>query len=95
LRGHSGLVELDGSHNTQEHTVSTQQPEQATSPDLATEVFQAIVINDDRASVLAALTEQAVAHFGHNGLRITNVRVTADTFSSTFFASANFSPRRF
>lgn len=72
--------------------MSTQQPEQAISPDAATEVFQAIVINHDRASVLAALTEQAVDHFGHDQLRIANVRVTPDNLTTAILASASFFP---
>jgi hypothetical protein len=53
-------------------------------------VFRAIVVTDDRLTVLADLTDQAAGHFGHRQLRITNVRVAATELGSTILASADF-----
>lgn len=39
--------------------------------------FRALAVTSDRRTVLAALTEQAVAHFGRDHLMVSNVRVTS------------------
>ncbi len=67
-------------------------PEQSMTPwpnDTDRGVFQAIVVTDERSTVLAELTEQAVNHFGHGRLRVSNVSVTAVDHAAVL-ASADF-----
>jgi hypothetical protein len=55
-----------------------------------TETFLAMVVTNDRSTVLAALSQQAVDHFGHSQLQISNVRVTAAGYASALLASGDF-----
>ena len=67
-------------------------PEQSTSPrsyDTDERLFQAIVVTDERATVLADLTQQAVDHFGHDRLRVSHVSVTG-VGDDAVLASAEF-----
>ena len=54
--------------------MSTGQPSQSTVK-LAEQTFTAIVITDSRTGVLAALTQQAVEHFGGGPLILMEVSV--------------------
>lgn len=60
----------------------------------ATDSFRAIAVTGDSRGVLAALTGQAVAHFGRDHLMMSNVQVALSVSapgSVSYLASGDFS----